>query len=126
LNRVGEARSTSLRNPAHVVTSLAVYLIDQGQADTLASAVIEAMREDPRLQVIASPEMMFDALNLARGACPAIGRLVKAPVGVAASECNPAVKSQALLHAKQTGPTGRDAALAPKIAAFAEMRGKYR
>jgi hypothetical protein len=118
---------TYSKNPEHVATSLAVYLIDQGQADMLASAVIDAMRDDARLQVIASLELMFDALNLARGACPAIGRLVKAPVGIAASECSPAVKSQALTYAKQAGPTGRDAALAPKIAAaFAEMRAKYR
>jgi len=115
------------KNPEHVATSLAIYLIDQGQADTLASAVMDALRDDPRLQVIASLELMFDALNLARGACPAIGRLVKAPGGVASSECSPAVKSQALVHAKQAGPTGRDAALAPKIdAAFAEIRTKYR
>ena len=118
---------TYSKNPEHVVTSLAVYLIDQGQADVLASAVVDAMRDDPRLQVIASLELMFDALNLARGACPAIGRLVKAPVGIAASECSAAVKSQALVDAKQAGPTGRDAALGPKIdAAFAELRTKYR
>jgi hypothetical protein len=118
---------TYSKNPEHVATSLAVYLIDQGQADMLASAVIDAMRDDARLQVIASLELMFDALNLARGACPAIGRLVKAPVGLASSECSAAVKSQALTYAKQAGPTGRDATLAPKIdAAFAEMRAKYR
>ena len=44
---------TYSKNPEHVVTSLAVYLLDQGQAEALASAVVDAMRDDPRLQVIA-------------------------------------------------------------------------
>ena len=115
------------KNPEHVVTSLMVYLLEQGQEEALAQAVIEAMRDDARLQVIASLELMFDALNLARGACPAIGRLVKAPVAVAASECNPGLKAQALTYAKQAGPTGRDAELRRKAAAeFAEVAAKYR
>jgi hypothetical protein len=109
------------------VTSLAVYLLDQGQAEAPAGAVVDAMRDDPRLQVIEPLELMFDSLNLARGACPAIGRLVKAVPAVAGSECYPSLKSQALIHAKQAGPTGRDAAMRPKIdAAFADMLAKYR
>ena len=118
---------TYSKNPEHVVTSLAVYLLDQGQAEALAGAVVDAMRDDPRLQAVEPLDLMFDSLNLARGACPAIGRLVKAPSAAAGSECYPSLKSQALAHAKQVGPTGRDAAMRPKIdAAFAEILAKYR
>jgi len=85
------------------------------------------MRDDPRLQAIEPLDLMFDSLNLARGACPAIGRLVKAPSATAGSECYPSLKSQALSYARQVGPTGRDAAMRPKIdAAFAQILAKYR
>jgi hypothetical protein len=118
---------TYSKNPEHVVTSLAVYLLDQGQGEALANAVVDAMRDDRRLQMIEPLDLMFDSLDLARGACPAIGRLVKAPPAVAGSECYPSLKSQALSYARQAGPTGRDAAMRPQIdAAYAEILAKYR
>jgi hypothetical protein len=104
---VGSAYSN---NPEHVFTALAVYLIDQGKAEAYATALVDSLRDDPRMHDQNRLSKMFEALTPARGACEAIARAVRWPANaiVGGMECQFSLRTRTLFHVREAGPARLD------------------
>jgi hypothetical protein len=70
--------------------------------------VIEAVRDDARLQKGNSLDQLFETLAQVGSACQAIARAVSAPRAVDFSKCPAALKMSVLTSVRSAGPVYRD------------------
>jgi hypothetical protein len=86
--------------------ALVIYFADRKELAALATHLIEAIRDDTRLQFDGRLALLFDALSQVDGACPAIARAVAAARSVA--ECRPELMQQVITRARAAGVHGRE------------------
>jgi len=97
------ARSINTNQP---FIALATYFTDVKGLASFATQVVEAIRDDRRLQTVASLDQVLKSLAAVRGACMAVAREV---AGTApGSECPPSVRDRIMAHARAAGVAGRE------------------
>jgi hypothetical protein len=87
---------------------LAWYFAQRNELETFATHVIEAVRDDARLQSGKSLDQLLEALARVSGACQAIARTVAAPRSADYTRCPAALKMSVLMFVKSAGPVYRD------------------
>jgi hypothetical protein len=76
------------------------------ELETFATHVVEAIRDDRRLQVPGRVDLVLAALRRVPEACAAIGRVASS--SAAAVDCAPPLNELMLTHVRNAGPVGRD------------------
>jgi hypothetical protein len=87
---------------------LARYFVQRNEVEAFATHVIEAVRDDARLQKGNALDQLFEALAQVGSACQAIARAVSAPRAVDLSKCPAALKMSVLASVRSAGPVYRD------------------
>jgi len=95
-------------NPGRTFLPLVRYFAQRNELETFATHLIEAIRDDARLQRSKSLDQLFEALGQAHGACQAIGRAVSAPRSVDFAQCPAALKMRVMAFVRAVGPVFRD------------------
>jgi hypothetical protein len=73
---------------------------------TFAAHVVEAIRDDRRLQAVASLDLILKSLAVVRGACMAVARDVSGTAP--GSECPPSIRDRIIAHVRAAGLAGRE------------------
>lgn len=97
--------------------ALVAYFGERRALPTLGAYLVDAMRDDRRLQAPERLNQMFDVLARVPGACLAMARIIAVP-HESGTECPAEFRQRVLSFVRAAGPTGRDAD-ARRIAAAA-------
>jgi len=87
--------------------ALAAFFAERDELQTFATAVVEAIAEEPRLQASASLDALLGSLAHVRGSCRAIAGVVEG-ARVQAVECPRSLRASLLAHVRRAGRSGRE------------------
>jgi hypothetical protein len=90
--------------------ALATYFASRKALPTFAAYLVDAVRDDRRLQSRERLNPAFDALAGVSGACVAMARIIAVPHSDSPPECPTEFRDRVLAHVRAAGATGRDAA----------------
>lgn len=94
---------------ARALTLLAAYFSGRQELGAFAVYIVEALRDDRRLQTEDRIKFLLSQLAHVRGACMAISRAI-APTRIATGEdCPPVLQQQVQLFVRVAAPAGREA-----------------
>jgi hypothetical protein len=88
--------------------ALAAYFGERRALATLGAYLVDAVRDDRRLQAAERLDAMFDVLARVPGACLAMARIIAVP-HQNGTECPAEFRQRVLAVVRAAGPTGRDA-----------------
>jgi hypothetical protein len=88
--------------------ALATYFAEVKGLATFATHVVGAIRDDRRLQAVASLDLILKSLAAVRGACMAVAREVSATGTAPGSECPPSIRDRVIAHVRAAGLAGRE------------------
>lgn len=95
-------------SPNRTFLPLARYFAQRSELETFATHVIEAVRDDARLQRGKSLDQLLAALAQVSGTCQAVARAVAAPRSANYTRCPVALKMSVLAFVRSAGPVYRD------------------
>ncbi len=101
--------SAAASDPASFA-ALATYFGSRKALPTLAAYLVDAIRDDRRLQSRERLSPAFDALAGVSGACVAMARIIAVPHSDGPPECPAEFRDRVLAYVRQAGAIGRDAA----------------
>ena len=96
-------------NRALGLTLLAAYFSGRHELGTFAVYIIEALRDDRRLQTVDRINFLLNQLAHVRGACIAISRAISPTRIQIGEDCAPALQQEIQLFVRVAAPTGREA-----------------
>ena len=97
------ARSVSTNQPFIALTT---YFAQAKGSATFATSVVEAIRDDRRLQAVASLDLIVKSLAVVPGACLAVAREVSGTAP--GSGCPPSVRDRIMARVRTAGLAGRE------------------
>ena len=96
-------------NRALGLTLLAAYFSGRHELGAFAVYIIEALRDDRRLQTVDRINFLLNQLAHVRGACIAISRAISPTRIQIGEDCPPALQQEIQLFVRVAAPTGREA-----------------
>ena len=99
------------------MTLLAAYYSGRHELEVFAVSIMEALRDDRRLQTEDRIKSLLTQLAGVRGACMTIIRAITPARALTGGECSPALAQQMELYVHVAAPAGR--------ATVAKLRGPF-
>jgi hypothetical protein len=88
--------------------TLAKYFASRQEHAAYATHLVEAIRDDARLQIDRRLAPLFDALAAVEGACAAVARNVAGARETPAADCGPALRQRVIARARSARAVGRE------------------